>query len=102
MKIDNFDDDFEFIDYDLTINNEGLDYNISTKLKMSNNKIKIVEISKLFISKEEMEEAGINKSNRIITAKNLNGYEQLLAMGFTHQEIIKNYDTKKSNKPKSK
>lgn len=97
MNKDNFDDEFEFIDYDLKTNNIGLDYTINTKLKMSDKHIKIVDISKLFISREEMEEAGLNKANRIIIAKNQSGYEQLLAMGFSHKEIVKNYGSKQKD-----
>jgi hypothetical protein len=81
MKIEEYDFDYS----NSSLNN---DYKIKSKLEFTN---EYLEVTEMFDSIEELEEAGIGRANRVVIAMTPNGYQDLRSMGFTHNEIIKEY-----------
>lgn len=80
-------EDLDYFDYNLNEDNSD-EFSIKSKLEFTS---EYLEIGGMFSSKSELEEAGITKSNRIVTAYTPNGYNMLRDMGFSHKEILKQY-----------
>jgi len=91
--VEDEDDNLNYIKEELSHEEEFVnDYSIKAKWEMGEDPSRLMEVSRFFSSKLDLDEAGINVGSRVVLAYSPSGYQQLKDMGFTHKEIMKQYE----------